>query len=468
MLFTSPSFYILFALVLALFFLLPWRWGKVMLVLASYLFYSTAEVWYCLLLLGSTVIDYYIALRIDNTQSPQQRKAWLWFSIIANLSILAVFKYADFGISNLNVALEYFHITPFASLSLILPIGISFYTFQTMSYTIDVYRGQQKPSRDFISFALYVSFFPQLVAGPIERARNLLPQFERKPKVSWDDLSAGFQRVLWGLTKKLVFADRLALTVNAVFSNPAGYNGFEIALASVCFSFQLYLDFSAYVDIAIGLARMMGVRLSENFNYPFLARNPSDFWARWHITLTQWFRDYLFRALGGNRRSSLMRTAFTTIFVMSLMGFWHGAAWNYIAFGFVSALSVVLYTQLRIRSGRKKLFGTHPLASFLAWLGMFLWINLIMIIFRAQTLPAAWEVMQRLVVFEGEWHEQFYISLGLLIIVTSFHIARGMKPKHFKNIQMPELIRAFFWVGMCALFYFLQLDTTEQFIYFQF
>ncbi len=439
-----------------------------MLVLVSYLFYSTAEAWYCLLLLSSTLIDYIAALKISHSHSNAQRRAWLRFSIIANLSILAIFKYADFGIENLNFVLAFVGITPIDNLDLILPIGISFYTFQTMSYTIDVYRGVQKPTRDFIGFALYVSFFPQLVAGPIERARSLLTQFERKPSVDWDDLSIGFQRVLWGLSKKLVFADRLALMVNTVFANPSGYNGLEIALAVVCFSFQLYLDFSAYVDIAIGLARMLGIRLSENFNYPFLARNPADFWARWHITLTQWFRDYLFRSLGGNRRSKPILSMLAMLFVMTLMGFWHGAAWNYIAFGFISALSVILYTQLRLHSGRKKLTGNHWLAATGSWLIMFIWINFIMIVFRAETIPKAWIIVNRLGEFDSAWHPQFYIALGLLIVAAALHIARGMMPQYCKDVALAAPVRAGFWMLMCFAIFYLQLDITEQFIYFQF
>ncbi len=439
-----------------------------MLVLASYLFYSTAEAWYCLLLFSSTLIDFLLAQRIAATSVHRHRLAWLRLSLVLNIGILAIFKYADFGVDNLNLLLDYFGISTLPGVDLILPIGISFYTFQTLSYTIDVYRGEAEPSRDFIGFALYVAYFPQLVAGPIERVKKLLPQFERKPVVGWEDLQQGFQRILWGLSKKLIFADRLAVTVDAVFANPAGYSSLEIMLAVVAFSFQLYLDFSAYVDIAIGLARMMGVRLSENFNYPFLAKNTAEFWTRWHITLSNWFRDYLFRALGGNRRSRPYASMLALLFVMTTMGLWHGAAWNFVLFGFVSAIQVIIYTQIRTARGRGRLLGSYWWSVPLAMIIMFVLINFNMLIFRADSMSNIWQLVNGIAVWDMSWRHQFDVALLLVLIAALLHILRGSYPVHFRQLQLSPFIRAGFWLGMLLLIHFLRLDQAERFIYFQF
>lgn len=439
-----------------------------MLVAASYLFYSTAEAWYCLLLFSSTLVDFLVAQRIAQSSEAHHRLAWLRLSLLLNIGILVIFKYADFSVENLNHILAYFGLSSVPGVDLILPVGISFYTFQTLSYTIDVYRGKAKPTHDFVGFALYVAYFPQLVAGPIERVKNLLPQFETKPKVRWDDLQTGFQRILWGLTKKLVFADRLALSVNAVFANPSAYSSAETLMAVVGFSFQLYLDFSAYVDIAIGLARMMGIRLSENFNYPFLAKNTAEFWTRWHITLSNWFRDYLFQALGGNRRAHPYMSMLALLFVMTMMGLWHGAAWNYVLFGFISAIQVIVYTRIRLIRGKRKVLGhawwSTPLTMFI----MFGLINFNMVIFRADSMNNAWQVITQLFAIQAGWRHQFDISLVLVLIAGMLHILRGKYPSRFRNIELSPLNRAVFWLGMILMVHFLHLDQTERFIYFQF
>lgn len=472
MLFTSLSFFLFLAVIVLLVRLLPWSLGRPFLVITSYIFYGVFEPWYCVLLLASTLVDFIAAQRIYASSDRQQKRHWLLVSLGLNLGLLGLFKYADFGISNLNAALGWFGSYQLPYTHWLLPIGISFYTFQTLSYTIDVYRGKQKPTYDFIGFALYVSFFPQLVAGPIERASRLLPQFTRpiRPTVSMQDIEEGFQRILWGLMKKTVFADRLALMVDQVYASPASYSAPELIVATLCFSFQLYLDFSAYTDIAIGTARCLGIRLSENFNYPFLAQTPSDFWSRWHITLTAWFRDYVYQPLGGTRRNAQLQTTMAILISMSLVGLWHGADWNYVMFGFLSGLAVVVHQLLRLKRGRGPLLGSHawsPLASILL---MNLTINFIMVFFRAPDMSSAYAVLSGMITNGWSWSDKYNVSLGLLLIVIAAHIWRGMglQFSSVAGLLARAPVRGAAWLAILLIIVYGAVDQSERFIYFQF
>jgi len=354
MIFNSLLFFSFLIPVIALYRLLPWRYGRILLVVASYFFYGFAHPWYCLLLFASTITDYYVAQFMESSENDSFRKRLLLLSVFTNIGLLSVFKYSNFFIDNLNTLFG--SNIPF--LDIILPVGISFYTFQTLAYTIDVYRRNTKAEKDFWTFSLYVAYFPQLVAGPIERARNLIPQLRVKIEVSDAQFMRGVERILWGLIKKTVFADRIAVFVNTVYANPEIYGTEVIVLAMFGFMLQLYLDFSAYTDIAIGIARLMGVRLNENFRWPFAARNPTDFWNRWNRTLTTWFMDYVFRPLGGIQRSKPWRTAFNSIVVFTATGFWHGANWNFILFGLIAGIFIASYQYLRLFKPRKN---TGPL-----------------------------------------------------------------------------------------------------------
>ena len=419
-------------------------------------------------LLGSTLIDFFAAQKIYACDAATEKKKWLWLSVLSNLSLLGFFKYANFTLDNLNYLFGLDADQRFQYLDIVLPIGISFYTFQTLSYTIDVYRGRQKPTRDFGSFALYVAFFPQLVAGPIERARNLLCQFENPVKATREDIEYGLQRILWGVAKKVIVADRFAVVVAGVYQNPASFSSFETIIATLCFSFQLYLDFSAYTDIAIGLARMFGIRLNENFNYPFLARNPSDFWSRWHITLTTWFRDYVYMSVGGTRRNSPVRTALAILLVMGLMGLWHGAEWHYVVFGLLSGGMVVVYILLRLLTGRKKLLGRSLTSTIVAILGMNIVINFIMVFFRAPNLDAAIDIIQN--VFYGGWTlgHDFYLPASMLVLVAVLHGVFGIIPRRIHDYTYSPLARGAMCAGLFLAINFLAIETTEQFIYFRF
>jgi D-alanyl-lipoteichoic acid acyltransferase DltB (MBOAT superfamily) len=265
----------------------------------------------------------------------------LWLSLAVNISLLGFFKYADFFIRNFNFLASPFGWDQIEYLNLILPVGISFYTFQTLAYTIDVYRNEKTAETNYIDFALYVGYFPQLVAGPIERAKDLIPQLKKKHQVSQEQVMHGLERILWGLIKKVVVADRLAVVVTEVYSDVSSHSGAELFVATCCFGFQLYLDFSAYTDIAIGIARMMGVKLSENFNYPYVSKSQSEHWSRWHRTLTFWFRDYVYRPIMKTGKRTTSKRLLAILVVFSLTGIWHGAYWNMFLFGFISGVYIV-------------------------------------------------------------------------------------------------------------------------------
>jgi D-alanyl-lipoteichoic acid acyltransferase DltB (MBOAT superfamily) len=333
MLFNSWTFVPFILVVLGLYYVLPFRWQNRMLLAASCVFYGAWDYRFLSLLAFSTAIDYVVALLLHRSSSPGRRRALLAFSVVANLSILCLFKYFNFfaeGAAALTAALGL--PLPAAHLDVILPLGISFYTFHAMSYTIDVYRGQLTPVRSFPDYMLFVLYFPQLVAGPIARARELMPQVTQPRTVRPEHVVGGLWLVLWGYFKKMVIADNLAALVNPVFASPEAAGGGQCLLALYAFAFQIYCDFSGYTDIARGLGKLMGFELARNFKLPYLARNPSDFWQRWHISLSSWLRDYLYVPLGGNRGGRLL-TYRNLMLTMLLGGLWHGAQWNFVLWG---------------------------------------------------------------------------------------------------------------------------------------
>lgn len=329
-------------MVVGAYFALPYRWRWVLLLGASYYFYMCWKVQYAVLMLFSTAIDYAAGLAIAKSQRKATRVAWLVASLTTNLGLLFTFKYLDFFMSALGDVLVPLNLMSNVPLfHLLLPVGISFYTFQSMSYTIDVYKGVTPPERNFGRFALYVSFFPQLVAGPIERSSHLLPQFRERHEIDYRRMADGVKLMTWGFFKKLVIADRVAPFVNSVYAHPGDASGWQLLWATYCFAFQIYCDFSAYSDIAIGSARIMGYDIMTNFKRPYFSRSIGEFWRRWHISLSTWFRDYLYIPLGGNRKSE-GRTVFNTMTVFVLSGFWHGANWTFMVWGALHGLLLVL------------------------------------------------------------------------------------------------------------------------------
>jgi len=343
MVFNSLNFLVFFLVVFSLYLALPRRGQNVLLLGSSYFFYGCWDWRFLSLIFISTVIDYWMGLVIDQSdQNQRRRKIALLISVCANLGILGFFKYFNFFSENLVLLLQQVGVTaPVRHLNIILPVGISFYTFQTMSYTLDIYRRQMRPTRSFLNFATFVAFFPQLVAGPIERASRLLPQIENPRIMTKEGLKSGAWLIFWGLFKKCVIADNLAVMVDGAFRSPSPTGAVSL-LALYAFAFQIYCDFSGYSNIARGLARCMGIKLMLNFNNPYFALNPKDFWGRWHISLSTWLRDYVYIPLGGSRKGR-RRTYINLALTMLLGGLWHGAAWTFIVWGALHGLMLIVY-----------------------------------------------------------------------------------------------------------------------------
>jgi alginate O-acetyltransferase complex protein AlgI len=404
MLFNSFHFIIFFIIVTSLYFTIPYNKRWLLLLISSCYFYMVFVPIYILILGFTIVIDYFAGIYIENAEG-KRRRLFLIFSLIANIGALAVFKYYNFINQNISFLLDSFGLTnhiPF--LSILLPIGLSFHTFQAMSYTIEVYRGHQKAERHFGIYSLYVMFYPQLVAGPIERPQNLLHQFREKYDFEYDRVVDGLKLILWGFFKKLVIADRLAIYVNAVYNHPDQHSGMTLGLATLFFAFQIYCDFSGYSDIAIGAARVMGFKLMTNFSRPYFASNISEFWKRWHISLSTWFRDYFYISLGGNR-VSIPRWYFNLFLVFLISGLWHGANWTYIIWGALNGFYLV-FAIIAQGAGKKiiDLTGIGKLPKFnhlLQILITFLLSCFAWIFFRANNITDAFTIIKKIAAFDG-------------------------------------------------------------------
>lgn len=396
MLFNSVEFLFFFIIVTTLYFVLPHRWRWLLLLLASCLFYMAFIPAYILILLATIVIDYIAGIYIEDAKGAK-RKSYLIVSLITNIGVLAVFKYFNFFVENINTILAHSGINAQAMpyWDIILPIGLSFHTFQAMSYTIEVYRGNQKAERHFGIYSLYVMFYPQLVAGPIERPQNLLHQFWEEHKFSYENLLFGLRLMLWGLFKKVVIADRLSIYANAIFAHQEQYDAVQLILGVLCFTIQIYCDFSGYSDMAIGAARTMGFNLMVNFNRPYFSTNIQEFWAKWHISLSTWFRDYLYISLGGNRveKWKVYRNV-AIVFVVS--GFWHGANWTYVIWGAIHAVCIIAYMLIKPQLPSVKGIAGNALG----WLLTFTVVALAWVFFRAQNVQQAADILHRIFTFD--------------------------------------------------------------------
>lgn len=334
-----------FAIFLPIVFILYWFVGNkskinqnYILILASYYFYSCWDWRFLFLLVFSTLLDYVSAMKIENSKSQTERKMWLWLCISINLGFLGIFKYYNFFASSFAELLQSFGVTASPILlKLILPVGISFYTFHGLSYIIDIYYKRIKSEKNFVDYSLFVSYFPLLVAGPIERATHLLPQIKVRREFSFEKAKEGIYQIVWGLVKKVVIADSCAIYANQIFDNYQSMNSLSLILGAVYFAFQIYGDFSGYSDIALGTSKLFGIDLLKNFNYPYFSRDIAEFWRKWHISLSSWFRDYLYIPLGGSKGSKLFQVR-NTFIIFIVSGFWHGANWTYLAWGFINAL----------------------------------------------------------------------------------------------------------------------------------
>ena len=444
-------------------------------VVASYVFYGWWDWRFLVLIAFTSFCSWGSGLLIGNTGSKNKAKVCMWLNVILNLGILALFKYYDFFVTEFA---QLFKIsTEGLLLKVILPVGISFYTFQALSYSIDVYRGKIEPTRDIVAFFAFISFFPQLVAGPIERATNLLPQFLKKREFDYDTAVDGMRQILWGLFKKIVVADSCAVYVDQVFSTYTEQTGSTLLLAAVLFTFQIYGDFSGYSDIAIGTAKLFGVKLMRNFNVPYFSRDIAEFWRRWHISLTTWFRDYLYIPMGGSRVSKV-KVIRNTFIIFLVSGFWHGANWTFIAWGAYHALlflPLILmgknrkYTNL-VAEGRAlptlKEVGQMLLTFMLAVVG---WI-----IFRAKSIDEAWGYFHELFsksLFSMPWlkNKETYLVImaSILVMLVVEWINRGKQHGLVLPPKMPVGLRYLVYV-LLAVIIIRFSGTPSAFIYFAF
>lgn len=431
MLFNSLEFIIYFPIVVALYFAISPKYRWILLLIASYYFYMCWNYKYIILIITSTIIDYIAGIHISREKTVWKKRTYLLLSLLTNLGLLFSFKYFNFFGDSLNYVFDKINIMhSLPELNVLLPVGISFYTFQTLSYTIDVYKGIKEPERHFGKFALYVAFFPQLVAGPIERSTHLMPQMHKHFTFDYERVRNGIVQMCWGFFKKVVIADRLAEYVNLVYNHAADYGGSHYIIATVFFAFQIYCDFSGYSDIAIGSASIMGFDLMRNFKRPYLAQNIREFWARWHISLSTWFRDYLYIPLGGNRVVK-WRWYYNLFITFLISGLWHGANWTFVIWGALHGFYLVfsIWTS-GIRSkintfvfgNSKQLLRTTQIiiTLFLAW---FAWI-----FFRANNISDAFLIIKNMGTSSDvpinlfNFRSDFYLSVFLIIILVVIEI----------------------------------------------
>tara|TARA_R110002073_G_scaffold108336_5_gene243511 strand:+ start:92560 stop:94011 length:1452 start_codon:yes stop_codon:yes gene_type:complete len=483
MLFNSIDFAVFLPIVFLLYWFVTNRSLKLqnsLIVIASYFFYGWWDWRFLSLILFSTVVDYLIGLALTKEDNQTKRKLLLWVSILVNLGFLGFFKYYNFFLDNFISAFSFFGKEINAnSLHIILPVGISFYTFQTLSYTIDIYRKKLEPTKDFIAFSAFVCFFPQLVAGPIERATHLLPQFYKKRNFDYSKAVDGMRQILWGLFKKIVIADNCAKYANLIFDNSADYSGSTLVLGAVFFTFQIYGDFSGYSDIAIGTSRLFGFDLKQNFAFPYFSRDIAEFWRRWHISLSTWFRDYLYIPLGGSRGSAWMKIR-NTFIIFIVSGFWHGANWTFIIWG---ALNAVYFLPLLLTKNNRKNLNTIAEGRFLPnykeFFFMLLTFSLTVfawVFFRAENLDHAIHyvssIFSKSLFVLPSINQGLSSSLDTIVLVLVFiiiewfgrdrqyaisHLGKKWK-KLFRMAFYYAIIFAIFWYG----------GKEQQFIYFQF
>jgi len=475
-----------FAIFLPIVFLFYWfvtnnnlKLQNFLIVAASYVFYGWWDWRFLSLILFSTLVDFLVGVGLSNHENQTKRKILLWTSILVNLGFLGFFKYYNFFLDNFISAFSFFGAKINAnSLNIILPVGISFYTFQTLSYSIDVYKNRLKPTKDFIAFSAFVSFFPQLVAGPIERATNLLPQFYTKRMFDYGKTVDGMRQILWGLFKKIVIADNCAEYANLIFNNSDDYTGSTLVLGALFFTFQIYGDFSGYSDIAIGTSRLFGFDLMRNFNFPYFSRDIAEFWRRWHISLSTWFRDYLYIPLGGSRGGTWMRVRnLFIIFIVS--GFWHGANWTFIVWG---ALNAIYFLPLLLTKNNRNNLDTvaqgRNIPSIREFSFMLLTFSLTVfawIFFRSNNIGHAISYISEILsysIFTVPYFKDGSLAIPIVIIVLVFIVIEWLgRESQYAIAQLGlkwkrPLRYAMYYTILFAIIWFGGRE--QQFIYFQF
>ena len=489
MLFNSVDFLVFFALVITISVIIKNKnFSHIFLVVASYVFFYFSNNFLISLLIFSTMLDYYFAKEIWSTNSKSKKKRLLLISIIGNLGLLGLFKYADFGISQFNELFKLIGLNEIPLLEIVLPVGISFYTFQTLGYTIDVYRGQLAPSKSFKEFALFVAFFPQLVAGPILRASNFLPQIREKFShldtknylkqilIQRTNLKVGLTLMSFGFFKKMFFADNIAPFVDEIFLNPVGLDSFVILLGTIGFGIQVYCDFSGYSDIAIGAALILGFKVPQNFNFPFFATSPTEFWRRWHISLSTWVRDYVFYPML-NFKSSKLRVFVSVFGTLFLIGIWHGAGWNFVIFGIVHGLYVGIETAIRsiFPSLRNNSFLKSRFGKIISILSTQYLILIGFLIFRVHNLEHLSYSVQKLIFIDLEINgvSSFILEhkfpLFLMMLFVIIHFISFRNPKMLDKISN---LRLTYWVIFLIIVFtsiiFFSDTNPRDFVYFRF
>ncbi|MGK0421416.1 MAG: D-alanyl-lipoteichoic acid acyltransferase DltB (MBOAT superfamily) [Polaribacter sp.] len=476
-----------FAIFLPIIFILYWfvtnknlKSQNLLIVISSYIFYGWWDWRFLSLILFSTVIDYFIGISLSKEENQNKRKMLLWTSILVNLGFLGFFKYYNFFLDNFVNAFSILGTEVKAnSLNIILPIGISFYTFQTLSYSIDVYKRKLEPTKDFISFSAFVSFFPQLVAGPIERAIDLLPQFYTKRNFDYSKAVDGMKQILWGLFKKIVIADNCATYANLVFDNHSHYSGSTLVVGAFFFTFQIYADFSGYSDIAIGISRLFGFNLKQNFAFPYFSRDFPEFWRRWHISLTTYFRDYLFIPLVKLHKGKIWRKLIVNLIVFTLIGLWHGANWNFIVWGLIMASYIIpnQYRKTKVRNIKIVAQGKllPSLKEFLSMIKTLSMLSFSIIFFRAENISHALDYIYRIFsfsLFSIPRHVFGVNGLLTLVVIVFFMMVEwiGREEQHALaslDIKWKSTYRYLFYYFILFLILFYG-GKDQQFIYFQF
>ncbi len=480
MLFNSLEFIIFFPIIVAAYFALNPKYRWILLLLASYYFYMCWNYKYIVLIMASTIIDYISGIAIYRTKVKKAKVLFLLASLFTNLGLLFFFKYFNFFGSSINAIFEQFNIFyEVKAYDYLLPVGISFYTFQTLSYTIDIFTGKGKPEYHFGKFALYVSFFPQLVAGPIERSTNLLPQFHKNYTFNYERVKNGILLMCWGFFKKVVIADRLAEYVNMVYNNPEQHEGLQNIIATFFFSFQIYCDFSGYSDIAIGAAMIMGYKLMTNFRRPYLSASIREFWSRWHISLSTWFRDYLYIPLGGNRVVK-WRWYYNLFITFLISGLWHGAEWTFVIWGALHGFYLVfaiwtnkIRTKVNNALGLTKNPSLHRVIQVLI---TFVLVYFSWIFFRANNTADAFLIIKKTFFFSPddvlnlfEFKTDFIlalVSIGLLLTIEIFEERFGLYEKKIKTLNRP--VKWLILAGLIATVFVLGVWDEADFLYFQF
>lgn len=465
MLFNSLQFVLFFIIVTILFYLSAHKFRWLLLLVSSCYFYMAFVPVYLLILGFTIIVDYIAGIYIEKSVGIN-RKALLILSLFINIGILAFFKYYNFLSESINSVLSFGNpVNPPSYLTILLPIGLSFHTFQAMSYTIEVYRGNQPAERRFGIYALYVLFFPQLVAGPIERPQQLLPQLKSKHVFNAAGISSGLHQMLIGFVKKLVIADRLAISVDNIYNHSADQSGSSLALGTVFFAFQIYCDFSGYTDIAIGSAKVLGFDLMKNFRRPYLATSLSEFWQRWHISLSTWFRDYVYFPLGGNRVAK-GRIYLNLLIVFLISGLWHGAKWTFVIWGVLNGLLLVIESMFKVSSKSANWLTTVFKTGFTFILICFTWI-----FFRADTPGEALYIMKKIITLESavvNSNDHYYYAFLAIGFLLFFEIINEFKPGWYKSLPDTFVTRCTYYVVLVVVILQFGILNGGQFIYFQF